>query len=260
MVRIGIRSDISRRADLIIGLVGIAVLAAVWCSLTYGGLIRPVFLPTPTSMWQGIMNFHGRNWLIPAIWRSFWRVTKSLFLVTLVGVPMGILMGTFTPVDAFLRKIISGAKSIPTTGIVGLIVVWFSIEERAKIVFLFIGAIFYMIILVKNAVIKVPADYVRVALDLGANKRQMIWRVLLPGALPQIWEAIAVCNGIMWTYIVLAEFINSNEEQLGLGYLLQIGSRTQDSGKVFATLTIIAVISSLTDYLLQLVRRRFLNW
>jgi ABC-type nitrate/sulfonate/bicarbonate transport system permease component len=64
----------------------------------------------------------------------------------------------------------------------------------------------------------------------------------------------------MWTYIVLAEFINSNEEQLGLGYLLQIGSRTQDSGKVFATLTVIAVISSLTDYALQVVRRRFLDW
>jgi len=211
-------------------------------------------------MWRGLVDFHDRNWLIPAIWRSFRRVTESLFLVIIIGVPLGVVMGTFTPVDAFLRKIISGAKSIPTTGIVGLIVVWFSVEERAKIVFLFIGAIFYMIILVKNAVVKVPEDYVRVALDLGASGRQMIWRVLLPGALPQIWEAIGVCNGIMWTYIVLAEFINSNEEQLGLGYLLQIGSRTQDSGKVFATLTVIALISSITDYCLQLVRRRFLNW
>ena len=64
----------------------------------------------------------------------------------------------------------------------------------------------------------------------------------------------------MWTYIVLAEFINSNEEQLGLGYLLQIGSRTQDSGKVFATLAVIAVISSFTDFVLQATRRRFLNW
>lgn len=142
----------------------------------------------------------------------------------------------------------------------GLIVLWFSIEERAKIVFLFLGAIFYMIILVKNAVLSVNDDYLRVALDLGANRRQVIGRVLLPAALPHIWDAIAVCNGIMWTYIVLAEFINSNEEQLGLGYLLYIGSRTQVSGKVFATLIIIAMISSLTDFLFQAVRKRFLNW
>jgi len=257
---IGIRDRLSTRSDLVLGLVGIGVLIGIWCGLTYGGYVSPVFLPTPTRMWTGLLDFYHRDWLLPAIWRSFARVSESLILVILVGVPIGILMGTFTPIDAMLRKIISGAKSIPTTGIVGLIVVWFSIEERAKIIFLFIGAIFYMIILVKSAVMAVPEDYIRVALDLGANRRQMVWRVLLPGALPQIWEAIAVCNGIMWTYIVLAEFINSNEEQLGLGYLLQIGSRTQDSGKVFATLTVIALISSFTDYVLQSVRRRFLAW
>jgi ABC-type nitrate/sulfonate/bicarbonate transport system permease component len=88
----------------------------------------------------------------------------------------------------------------------------------------------------------------------------MIGRVLLPGALPHIWDAIAVCNGIMWTYIVLAEFINSNEEQLGLGYLLYLGSRSQDSGKVFGVLILIGLISSLTDWALQSVRKRYLNW
>ena len=260
MRRIGVREQISNRSDLIVGLTGIAVLGAVWCFLTYGSFVSAAFLPTPTGMWKGLVNFHQRDWLIPAILRSFRRVTLSLFLVVLVGVPIGVLMGCFTPIDAFLRKIVSGAKSVPTTGLMGLIIVWFSIEERAKIVFLFIGAIFYMIILVKNAVLKVPEAYIRVALDLGATRLQVIWRVILPGAMPQMWEAIAVCNGIMWTYIVLAEFINSNEEQLGLGYLLFIGSRTQDSGKVFAALTVIAVISSGTDYGLQWIRRRFLDW
>src|SRR4029077_5981484 len=117
---------------------------------------------------EGLLEFHRRHWLRPANARSFLRVAKALLLLVRVGVPLGILMGTFSEADAFFRKIINGAKSVPTTGIVGLIVVWFSIEERAKIVFLFLGAIFYMVILVKNAVAAVPEDYVRVALDLGA--------------------------------------------------------------------------------------------
>jgi NitT/TauT family transport system permease protein len=242
------------------GLAGIGALVAIWCILTYGDFIRPLFLPKPTGIWEAIVDFHKRHWLLPAISRSFLRVTKSLLLVVLIGVPIGVAMGAFAPVDAFMRKIINGAKSVPTTGIVGLIVLWFSIEERAKIIFLFLGAIFYMIILVKNAVSNVSEDYLRVALDIGANRLQIISRVLLPGALPQIWDGIAVCNGIMWTYILLAEFINSNEEQLGLGYLLYIGGRTQESGKVFATLIIIAMISSLTDFLLLTIRKRFLNW
>jgi NitT/TauT family transport system permease protein len=262
--RFAVRGNLSRRADLLIGLAGIGSLATAWCILTYGGFVKPFFLPTPSGIWSGLVDFQ-RNpnhspWLLPAIWRSFSRVSQSLFWVILIGAPLGILMGAFAPADAFLRKLVNGAKSIPTTGIVGLIVLWFSIEERAKIVFLFLGAVFYMIILVKDAIQDVNGDYLRVALDVGANRWQTIRRVLLPGALPRIWDAIKVCNAIMWTYIVLAEFINSNEQQLGLGYLLYIGSRTQESGKVFGTLIIIAIISSLTDFVLQLVRKRFLNW
>ncbi len=258
--RFPIRGQISSRSDLIIGLTGIATLIVIWCIFSYGGYVKPLFLPKPSGIWDGFIDFYRRGWLLRAIWRSFWRVTQSLGLVILVGLPLGVLMGAFAPFDALMRKIVSGGKSVPTTGIVGLIVLWFSIEERAKIVFLFLGAIFYMIILVKNAILSVSEDYLRVALDIGASRWQIISRVLLPGALPRIWEAVAVCNGIMWTYIILAEFINSNEDQLGLGYLLYIGSRTQESGKVFATLVIIALISSMTDWLLHDVRRRFLNW
>jgi NitT/TauT family transport system permease protein len=255
-----VRGKLAPRTDLAVSLTGIAVVVAVWCAVTYGGYVKPLFLPTPSGIAGGLAEFHEKGWLLPAIGRSFWRVTQSLLLVIVVGVPLGALMGAFAPVDALLRKIVNGAKSVPTTGIVGLIVLWFSVEERAKIVFLFLGAIFYMVILVKNAVQSVPEDYVRVAVDIGATPWQTVTRVLLPGALPLIWDAVAVCNGIMWTYIVLAEFINSSEEQLGLGYLLFMGSRTQESGKVFATLIVIGLVSSLTDWLLQAIRKRFLNW
>lgn len=255
-----VRAKLSPRLDTFIGITGIATVLAIWALLTYSGFVKPAFLPTPTGMWEGMLDFHKKQWLIPAIGRSFWRVTQSLLLVMLIGIPFGVLIGSFTWLDSFSRKIVNGAKSVPTTGIVGLIVLWFGIEERGKVVFLFIGAIFYMIILVKSAILSVSDDYVRVALDLGGDRWQIITRVLVPGGLPQIWDAIAVCNGIMWTYIVLAEFINASEEQLGLGYLLYIGSRTSESGKVFATLAIIAIISSMSDWILQTVRRRFLNW
>jgi NitT/TauT family transport system permease protein len=259
-MKLPIRGQLTHRSDLLFGLAGLGLLAALWCCLTYGGLVGKFFLPTPTSMWEGLLDYHKKGWLVLSLWRSFSRVSKALGLVILVGVPIGVLMGAFKPVDALLQKIVSGAKSIPTTAITGVVVLWFGINEVGKIVFLFLGAVFFMIILVRNAVNGVPDDYVRVALDLGADRRQMIWQVLLPGALPEIWEAIIVCNGIMWTYIVLAEFISSNEQQLGLGYLLQIGSRTQNPGKVFATIIVIAVISALTDYTLHAIRRHFLDW
>lgn len=255
-----VRGKLSPRVDLAIGLFGIVVIVAIWSFVSYGGHVKPLFLPTPTAMWEAMLEFHERDWLIPAIIRSTWRVTKALFLVIMIGVPIGMLMGAFAPFDALLRKVVNGAKSVPTTGLVGLIVLWFSVEEKAKIVFLFLGAIFYMILLVRNAVHNVRQDYLDVASDIGASRSQLVRKVLLPAAMPHIWEAIAVCNAIMWTYIVLAEFINNSEEQLGIGYLLYIGSRTQDSAKVFVTLAVVGVISAFTDWAFHLVRRKLFPW
>jgi NitT/TauT family transport system permease protein len=241
--------------DLCIGLIGIATAGAVWSAVTYGDMVKPLFLPSPTGVWDALLEFHERGWLMSAIIRSVYRVITSLAFVTVIGVPIGLAMGAFATVDAFLRRLIQGAKSVPVTGLVGLIVLWFSIEERAKIVFLVLGSIFYMILLVRNAVRSVSQEYVDLALNIGANKWQVVSRILLPAAFPQIWEAIAICNGLMWTYIVLAEFLNSNESQMGLGYLIYLGARTQNAGKVFAALLLISVISGTTEWCFWRIRR-----
>lgn len=255
-----IRGKIEPKTDLAVGLGGLAVLIIAWCVVTYGGFIKPIFLPSPTAIFEGIIDFQNRGWLVPAVLGSFFRVTKALLLVVMLGVPIGILMGAWPVADALLRKIINGGKSVPTTGLIGLVVLWIGIDEKGKVVFLFLGAFFYIVILVRQAVTNVSDAYVNVALDIGATPRQLITKVLLPGALPQIWEAIAVCNGIMWTYIVIAEYISSSEAEIGLGYLLSIGARLNESGKVFGALLIIAVISALTDWIFGVIRKKYFPW
>lgn len=255
-----VREQLTPRKDLIWGLAGLATFIGLWCLLTYGGFVKPLFLPSPSGVWEGMVSFANKGWLDRAVIASTMRVLKSLFLVVLVGVPIGILMGSFGVVDAYLRKIINAGKAIPPPALIGLIVLWFSIEEKAKVIFLFLGAIFYLIILVKNAIQNVREEYVRVATDMGATNTQIITKVLIPGAMPQIWDAITVCSGIMWTYIVLAEFINSSQEQIGLGYLLQIGSRTQESGMVYAALILIVLISVLFDFVMNQIKKRYFAW
>lgn len=257
-----IRGKLPSRTDAILGAAGIVVLILLWCIASYGNLVRHDFLPTPTLIWEGMVEYYQRGWLLPAIGRSSWRVIRALFFVILLGVPLGILLGTFAPVDAFLRKLVNGGKAVPITALAGLVTLWFGFEEKGKVFYLFLGAFFYMIILVKNAIASVNEEYVKVALDVGATRWQVIRRVLLPSALPQIWDALAVCIGIMWTYIILAEIVNSNEGNLGVGYLIFTGSRLggNASGKVFGMVIIIALISSLTDFVLQAIRKRFINW
>lgn len=258
--RFSVREKLPPRLDATIGVIGVVVFLLLWCVLSYGGVISQFALPTPTNILSSLAHLYDRGELIPPILRSFWRVLRALFFVIIIGVPVGVLMGAFAPVDAFLRKIINGVKAVPVTGLTALVTLWVGLGESGKILYIFLGAIFYMIILVKNAVASVSEDYTRVALDVGASRWQIIWRVLLPGALPQIWDAIAVCNGIMWTYIVLAEFLNSNAANLGLGGVLNNGLRLSQPGQVYGMLIVIAVISSLTDFILHVIRRRWFNW
>jgi ABC-type nitrate/sulfonate/bicarbonate transport system permease component len=137
---------------------------------------------------------------------------------------------------------------------------WFSVGEFAKIAFLFLGAFFYVIILVRSAVAGVSLTYLQIAQDLGASQSQQIFKVLLPGALPSIFDSIIVANGLMWTYIVLAEFINSSQSDLGLGYLIYIGSRLQNSSMLYAGLVTVGILSALTDFTLGFLKKRIFNW
>ena len=258
--RFSIRGHMTARADALIGFMGILIFVILWCLFSYGGFVSQFALPTPTSIWQTFVRLYNSGQLVMPIWRSLWRVIRALFLVVGIGVPIGILMGAFAPVDAFLRKLINGAKAVPITGLTALVTLWMGLEEGGKIFYIFLGAVFYMIILVKNAIASVNEEYTRVALDLGANRRQIVTRVLFFGALPQIWEAVAVCSGIMWTYIVLAEFLNSSTANQGLGGVLQNGLRLSQPPQVYCMLITIAVISSLTDFLIHLIRKRFFNW
>jgi len=259
-VRFSIRDQLPSHVDALLGFMGIVVFVALWCFLSYGNLVSRFALPTPTSILRTFIRLYDSGQLLMPIWRSLWRVLRALFFVTLIGVPIGILMGTFAPIDAFLRKIINGAKAVPITGLTALVTIWMGLEEQGKVFYIFLGAIFYMIILVKNAIVCVNDEYTKVALDLGANRQQIVCRVLFFGALPQIWEAIAVCSGIMWTYIVLAEFLNSNTANQGLGGVLQNGLRLSEPPQVYCMLIVIAVISSLTDFVLHLIRKKFFYW
>ncbi len=126
-----------------------------------------------------------------------------------------------------------------------------------KIIFLFIGVIFYLIPLIANAVHNIKKEYILVANDLGLSARETVQRVVWPAVLPHIWDSIIVVNGIGWTYVVLAEMINAKE---GLGYLISISGRLQRSPDVFAGLLFITIVALISDRLLRFVRNKYFSW
>src|SRR4051794_24137566 len=186
---LAVRGQISRTASLALGAGAIVTLLIVWSALTYSGRISSYYLPTPTAFIQAAVRLltpaAGKSFLdsplIAATAVSLERTLKALALTALIGIPLGILMGSFPAVDSFLGAPISAVKAVPATAFIGLVIMVFGIEEKAKVAFLILGAVFFMILMVRNAVLDVREAYVRTATDIGVNGAQMIGQVLLPG-------------------------------------------------------------------------------
>lgn len=251
------RSGLPEQRAWMLQVAGVATLVVVWCAVTYSGKVAPLFLPSPTLVIEGAAELIRHGLFFEALKISALRIAKAMLWVLVVGVPVGVLLGSLPALDAFVRLPVDAFKAVPITAVFPLVILWFGIGEASKVAFLVLGACFYMILLTKNAVLSVREEYVKTAVDLGASRARVIATVLLPGALPQIWQGIIVSNAIMWTYIILAEMFNA---QNGLGYLIMVAQRLQRSEHVYALIILIALLVVALEWLLNAIQRRFIHW
>jgi len=146
---------------------------------------------------------------------------------------------------------------MPISAFIPLLILWFGIYEKQKIAFLFLGVFVYLLPVVVSAIRLVPEELVQTALTLGASRFQVIKTVLLPAALPEIFDSFRVMNAIAWTYVILAEAINPEH---GLGYMVQLAYSHQKASWSFAGLLVIGGIGLLTDFLIRVVSGMLFSW
>lgn len=260
-----VRGTLPRRTRLLLGAASLLLIVVVWSAVTYTGAVKPLYLPTPTALVAAAGKLltpeRGEGFfqapLVAGTLISLTRVLKALSLTALIGFPVGLLMGSFPLFDGLLGPPVSALKAVPATAFIGLVILVYGIGEEAKVVFLVLGAVFFMVLMVQTAVLGVRDTYVRTAIDVGASGWQMIVFVLLPGALPAMWESLIICNGIMWTYIVLAELIAGNS---GLGFMITYAAKTYHTGEMYVSLLTIALVAFGTDALLRWLQRLWFPW
>jgi ABC-type nitrate/sulfonate/bicarbonate transport system permease component len=134
---------------------------------------------------------------------------------------------------------------------------WLGIGEWMKIVFLFIGAVVYLIPMVRDAIQAVPQAYWISARDIGATPWESVSQAVLPIAMPRIFDGIIVAVSVMWTYITVAEYINAQE---GLGQLIQNARRFSAMDQVFAGIIVIMALALISYQLMRYVRMRMYPW
>ena len=267
-----------------LGIAGILGALLLWSALAWSGVALPQqvkdraiqpdgtvdveqlaklkknFLPAPWHVAEGLyemakaegsMNLGGA-----ALW-SARRVALAALLVIVIGLPIGVLMGSSAKVNAVLSPFVDPRRSAPMVAVLPVVVLWFGIGENSKVVFLWAGASVFFIPIVRDAIVAVPREHLILAEDLGATPFEAIRHSVLPLAMPRIFDAVIVAVGIEWTYITVAEFVNAKQ---GLGYLIQTHKRFTANDKVFAGILVILAMALVTDQLLKFAKRRLFPW
>jgi NitT/TauT family transport system permease protein len=252
-----LRQDIPCWGYRTLGVLSFAAVTALWWWLSHREEVNPVFLPTPETVWQATGELLKDENLWIDIQASFLRVTAGFLLSAIVAIPVGILIGAFRLGEAFCQPLIEFVRYVPVPALIPVLMVLFGIEEFSKVMLIFVGTFFQLVLMVADEVRRVPYDLLQVSYTLGARRSEVLRLVLWRGAMPGIFDALRLCNGWAWTYVIVAELVAANE---GLGYRILKLSRFLQTPKIWVYLILLGLIGLTLDFGFRKLNQRLFHW
>jgi NitT/TauT family transport system permease protein len=232
-------------------------LLAVWSLLSYTEAVNPTFLPTPDKV---IVEL-GTQLVNPEYWEhigiSVFRVTAGFLLACLVGIPLGLLAGSFKHGEAFIEPPMEFIRYMPAVAFIPLIMVWAGIGEWAKIWLIFLGCFFQLVLMVADITRRVPPDLIQASATLGAGRWKMIETVIIPAIQPQLLNTMRLILGWAWTYLVVSELIAVNS---GLGFTIMKAQRFLNTDQIFVGIIVIGGLGLISDRIFALLNKRLFPW
>lgn len=248
---------VSAPARWALGLGFFVLFVLVWAFFTLGGYVSPTFLASPITMVREGWALFTEHGFLTDIGMTVWRVVGGFLLATVIAVPLGIAMGTWKSVEAFFEPFVSFCRYLPASAFIPLLILWAGIGEAQKLLVIFIGSVFQIVLMVAVTVGSARRDLVEAAYTLGAGPRGIVLRVLIPGAAPGIAETLRLVLGWAWTYVIVAELIGSSS---GIGHMITDSQALLNTGQIIFGIIVIGVIGLISDFAFKAVNRRLFAW
>ena len=242
----------------------LANMQAVNKALPQGEPANPIYLPAPhavaKALYTGFTHAPEQRdgkWLHESLWHSIQIIFWGFLISSLIGVPLGILCGTYTAISRLFEPFIEFFRYLPAPAFGALMVAILGIYDGPKIAIIVIGTLFQQILIIANTTRKLDYSLLEAALTLGTNKIKLLLHVIIPGILPELYRDQRILLGWAWTYLIVAELIGTSS---GITWFITQQARYQHFDNVYAAIIIIGIIGLGGDLILAKLSQYLFPW
>lgn len=244
----GIGAPITRSRFLMIAVAVFAGLGLAWWAATGLGLVKPIFLPSPGSVVTQLGKLSGDGTLWLDLRTSIYRISVGFLIASALAIPIGVLIGSFRTWEAAIEPLVDFIRYMPVVAFVPLSILWSGTGDAQKFLIIFIGTFFQQVLMIMDNVKRVPADFIGLGRTLGLPDRRILTRIVVPSALPGIWDTLRISLGWAWTWLVLAELVAATS---GLGYRITVSQRYFQTNTIIGYILLLGVLGLITDQVMK---------
>lgn len=199
----------------------------------------------------------GRHTMPVHIGVSLYRVGVAFLLAMVAGVTLGVTMGYSRLIEAILKPIFEFIRPIPPLAWIPMSILWFGLGDKSKFFIIFLGCFTFITVNTYDGTKNVDDTLLGAARMLGANERQVFFRVVLPSAIPYIFAGLQIAITAGWSAVVGAEMIRSDE---GVGWIIVMGMTTGNTVQIMVGMFAIGIIGFLLATSMSALERRLCRW
>ena len=233
------------------------VFLLIWEGVVRLGQVNEILVPAPASVLRTMVDLTLDGRLPWAIAVSLNRVLQGFIYGSLLGIALGLMVGWFRAVEDAVDPLVAAIYPIPKSALFPLFILWFGLGDTSKIITIMIGVLFLVLINTVTGVKAIDPVLIKAARDLGANQRQIFAKVVIPGALPNIFTGLRLGAGMALILVFITEI---EATRAGLGFLLWESYQLLLVKQVFSCTIAFGVLGILSTWILRWLERLLCPW
>jgi NitT/TauT family transport system permease protein len=250
-------ASITRGQFVGISIAVFAVLLLAWWVATAAEWVKPLFLPSPPKVLARLVELarSGQLWQDASI--SIWRITVGFLISTVFALPIGVLIGCYKAWEAIVEPVVDFIRYMPVVAFVPLTILWTGTGDTQKYLIIWIGTFFQQVLLIMDNVKSVPWDFINLGRTLQMPEHRILTRIVVPSAMPGIWDSLRISLGWAWTWLVVAELVAATS---GMGYRITTAQRFFQTDLIIGYILLLGCFGLATDQAMKAIGRHMFRY